>query len=102
MSLDDIFHFTPAPSMPMCGVSQSRKCRDNSTTKHRKLRKLAGRLEALKNKTVARSMPQLCADLMTAAGELPLLFRVPEVARGPALLTSSPIPSVRSRRRCRR
>jgi hypothetical protein len=51
------------------------------TKKISELRELAGRLEArATRKALARSMPRLCADLLTAARELRHLCRALEVA----------------------
>ena len=51
------------------------------TARVRELRKLARRLEArASSKALARTMPQLCADLMLAARELRQLCRALEVA----------------------
>ena len=51
------------------------------TAKVRELRKLARRLEArATSKALARSMPQLCADLIIAARELRSLCRALEVS----------------------
>jgi hypothetical protein len=71
---------------------------DIGTGKMREVRQLARRLEARAgNKTLARSLPQLRADLLSAARELRNLCRALEVAGKDSItIKSAPDPNRKS------